>query len=92
MRRKQIHKTKVKTLWRGTTVSVNEFEVQKGIKSGGLEITHNDKTMFISVENLIAKKEFARGPFKDKWNPKKFYSLVDFKWEPNNNHKQDTLI
>ena len=22
-----MHKTKVKTLWRGTTVSVNEFEV-----------------------------------------------------------------
>ena len=41
MRRKQMHKTKVKTLRRGTTVRVNEFEVKKGIKSGGIEKTHN---------------------------------------------------
>ena len=87
-----MHKTKVKTLWRGTTVSVNQFEVDKGIKNGGLEITHQNQTMFISSDDLEMKLAFARGPFRDKWKKDKVYYLVDFKWEPNNNHKQNKLL
>ncbi len=83
-----MHKTKVKTIWRGTTVAINEFEIQKGIFAGGLRIIHNDEFMDISENDLLSINMDMQGrTFKDKWNPNKTYRLIDFKWEPDKQHK-----
>ena len=47
-----MHKTKVKTLWKGSTVAINEFEIKKGILSGGLRIIYKEQFMDISWQDL----------------------------------------
>ena len=83
-----MHQTKVKTIWKGTTVAVNEFEIQKGIFAGGLRIIHDDEFMDVSTEELLSIDMDIRGrTFKDKWKPNKTYRLIDFNWEPNKQHQ-----
>lgn len=83
-----MHRTKVKTIWKGTTVAVNEFEIKKGIFNGGLRIVHGEEHMDISQEELLSINMDIKGRvFKDKWNPNKTYRLIDFKWQPDKQHK-----
>ena len=83
-----MHQTKVKTIWKGTTVAVNEFEIQKGIFAGGLRIIHDDEFMDVSTEELLSIDMDIRGRiFKDKWKPNKTYRLIDFNWHPDKQHK-----
>ena len=43
---------KVKKLWLGHLVSIRDYTVNKAIKEGGLEVEHDGKKMFLSVEEL----------------------------------------
>ena len=64
------------------------FEIKKGILSGGLRIIYKEQFMDISWQDLSAIDMDMQGrTFKDKWNPKKTYRLIDFKWEPDKQHK-----
>ena len=70
----------VKKLWKGSFVSVRDYEVKKAIKMGGLLIHHAGKRMYIYPDDL---KEMKSHPyvFKSKTGGKD-YRLVDIKFEP----------
>ena len=71
---------KVKKLWMGHLVSVRDYIVNKAIKEGGLEIEHNGKKMFLSVEELKngnSQTKKLNSKFK-----KGTYNLVDYRWKP----------
>ena len=88
-----MHKTVVKTLWKGTTVAINEFEIKKGILSGGLRIIYKNEFMDISWQDLSAIDIQSRGrPMKDKFGSNKIYHLIDFEWKPKGSNKQNNLF
>ncbi len=88
-----MHITKIKTLWRGNTVSVNEYEIKKGILSGGLRIVYGESYMDISWQDLSAIDIQSRGrPMKDKFGSNKIYHLIDFEWKPKGSNKQNNLF
>jgi len=70
----------VKKLWKGSFVSVRDYEVKKAIQMGGLLIHHAGKRMYIYPDSL---KEMKPHPyvFKSKTGGKN-YRLVDIKFEP----------
>ena len=71
---------KVKKLWMGHLVSVRDYIVNKAIKEGGLEIEHDGKKMFLSVEelkNVNSQTKKLNSKFK-----KGTYNLVDYRWKP----------
>ena len=71
---------KVKKLWMGHLVSVRDYIVNKAIKEGGLEVQHEGKTMFLSVEELkngSTQTKKLNSKFK-----KSTYNLVDYRWKP----------
>ena len=71
---------KVKKLWMGHLVSVRDYIVNKAIKEGGLEVEHDGKKMFLSVEEL------KNGNSQTKKLNSKYkqgtYNLVDYRWKP----------
>ncbi len=64
----------------GHLVSVRDYIVNKAIKEGGLEIEHDGKKMFLSVEELKngnSQTKKLNSKFK-----KGTYNLVDYRWKP----------
>ena len=83
-----MHKTKIKTIWKGNTVAGNEFEIKKGIFKGGLRIIYKDEFMDISSDELLSiDMDIIGRTFKDKWKPNKTYRLIDINWNPDKQHK-----
>ena len=79
----------VRKLWRGHMVSIRDYIVKSAIKSGGLEVSHDNETMYLSPE-VLEKGQALTKEVPSKFNEKK-YSLVDFRWNPEND-KQERLI
>ena len=79
----------IKKLWRGHMVSIRDYIVKSGIQSGGIEVTHDNKTMYLSPE-VLERGQSQTKEVPSKLNEKK-YSLVDFRWNPEND-KQERLI
>ena len=70
----------IKKLWLGHLVSIRDYIVNKGIKEGGIEVKHDGKTMFLSVEDLKggnSQTKKLNSKFK-----KSTYNLVDYRWKP----------
>ena len=70
----------VKKLWLGHLVSIRDYIVIKGIKEGGIEVKHDGKIMFLSVEELKggnSQTKRLNSKFK-----KGTYNLVDYRWKP----------
>ena len=70
----------VKKLWLGHLVSIRDYIVNKGIKEGGIEVKHDGKIMFLSVEELKggnSQTKRLNSKFK-----KGTYNLVDYRWNP----------
>jgi len=70
----------VKKLWLGHLVSIRDYIVNKGIKEGGIEVKHDGKIMFLSVEELKggnSQTKRLNSKFK-----KGTYNLVDYRWKP----------
>ena len=62
----------------GHLVSVRDYIVNKAIKEGGLEVEHDGKKMFLSVEELKngnSQTKKLNSKFK-----KGTYNLVDYRW------------
>jgi len=88
-----MHTTKVKTIWRGTKVAVNEYEIAKGIKAGGLRIVYEDQFMDIKWQDLATIDiEGVGRAMPDKFGRAKTYRLVDFEWKPKGIDKQEQLL
>ena len=71
---------KVKKLWLGHLVSIRDYTVNKAIKEGGLEVEHDGKKMFLSIEELKggnSQTKRLNSKFK-----KGTYNLVDYRWKP----------
>ena len=79
----------IKKLWRGHMVSIRDYLVISGIQSGGIEVTHNSETMYLSPE-MLKKGQAVTKQIPSKYSKQK-YSLVDFRWNPDDN-TQDRLI
>ena len=71
---------KVKKLWLGHLVSIRDYTVNKAIKEGGIEVRHDGKTMFLSVEDLKNGSEQTK-KLNSKFK-KSTYNLVDYRWKP----------
>ena len=79
----------IKKLWKGHMVSIRDYIVKSGIQSGGIEVTHDNKTMFLSPE-VLERGQSQTKEVPSKFNEKK-YSLVDFRWNPDDK-TQERLI
>ena len=77
----------VKKLWMGHLVSIRDYTVNKAIKEGGIEVRHDGKTMFLSVEELKG------GNSQTKRLNSKFkaatYNLVDYRWKPDDESQEE---
>ena len=83
---------KVTKLWKGYFVSVRCYEIDGGIKKGGLKILHNDDSMVLSVDDLKHLKategQVVKGPVSGK-----DYKLYDIIWKPlTHDPRQENLI
>ncbi len=81
---------KVKKLWMGHLVSIRDYSVNTGIKEGGLTVEHDNKTMFLSVEEL--KKGLEERQLTKNLNSKfknKTYNLIDFRWNPSDENQEE---
>lgn len=84
---------KVTKLWKGYLVSVRCYEIDGGIKKGGLKILHNDESMVLSVDDLKHLKasdhgQVVKGPVSGK-----DYKLYDITWKPiTEDPRQEKLI
>ena len=83
---------KVTKLWKGYFVSVRCYEIDGGIKKGGLKILHNDDSMVLSVDDLKDLKategQVVKGPVSGK-----DYKLYDIIWKPlTHDPRQENLI
>jgi hypothetical protein len=74
-----MYKRLVTKLWQGKYVSIRDYERDKAIKMGGLIITHNDKQMQLSVDELKALKPSPK-PIQSKF--KGTYKLVNITFKP----------
>ena len=70
-------------------VSIRDYIVKKGIKSGGVEVSHDNETMYLSPE-VLEKGQSMTKEVRSKFN-NETYSLVDFRWNPDD-HNQERLI
>jgi len=71
----------IKKLWRGHMISIRDYLVKSGIQSGGIEVTHDSKTMFLSPEILKAGTGETK-QIPSKFNQNQKYNLIDFRWNP----------
>ena len=84
---------KVTKLWKGYLVSVRCYEIDGGIKKGGLKILHNNESMILSVADLKNLKasdhgQVVKGPVSGK-----DYKLYDITWKPiTEDPRQEKLI
>jgi len=78
---------KVKKLWLSHLVSIRDYVVNKAIEEGGLTIEHDNKKMFLSVEELKG------GNSQTKRLNSKFkvatYNLVDYRWNPTDDNQEE---
>ena len=72
-----LHKSK---LWKGTLVSIRDYELVKGKQLGGLVITHNGQTMTVGMDRLNTLHP-AGQVHKSKTGGRD-YRLVDIKFKP----------
>ena len=79
----------IRKLWKGHMVSIRDYIVKSGIESGGIEVNHDNETMYISPE-VLKEGQSQTKEVQSKYNDKK-YSLVDFRWNPDDNN-QERLI
>ena len=75
----------VKKLWMGHLVSIRGYTVNKAIKEGGIEVRHDGKTMFLSVEDLKNGSEQTK-KLNSKFK-KSTYNLVDYRWKPDDKNQ-----
>ena len=72
-----LHKSK---LFKGTVVSIRDYELERAKQAGGLVITHNRQTMTLGMDRLTALHPVGQ-LFKSKTGGKD-YRLVDIKFKP----------
>ena len=80
---------KVKKLWMGHLVSIRDYQVHTAIKEGGITVEHDNKKMFLSVEEL--KKGLEERQQTRNLNSKfknKTYNLIDFRWNPSDENQE----
>ena len=81
---------KVKKLWMGHLVSIRDYSVNKGIEEGGLTVEHDNKTMFLSADELkkgLEERQQTRN-LSSKFK-KSTYSLVDFRGNPSDESQEE---
>ena len=81
---------KVKKLWMGHLVSIRDYSVNKGIEEVGLTVEHDNKTMFLSVEELkkgLEERQQTRD-LNSKFK-KSTYNLIDFRWNPSDENQEE---
>ena len=81
---------KVKKLWLGHLVSIRDYVVNKAIEEGGLTVEHDNKTMFLSVEELkkgLEERQQTRD-LNSKFK-KSTYNLIDFRWNPSDENQEE---
>ncbi len=80
---------KVKKLWKGTLVSVRDYEIKSAIEAGGMRIEFNDEVMELTVDQLKILKPNGQShmsKFKGQ------YQLVDITWKPlTHDPRQETM-
>lgn len=74
-----LHKSK---LFKGTVVSIRDYELEKAKQLGGLVITHNGQTMTIGLDRLNILEPVGQ-LFKSKIGGKD-YRLVDIRFKADN--------
>ena len=74
-------KIQIKKLWQGHLISIRDYVVEKGIKSGGIEVSHHGGTMFLSADALSRGRKLTKN-INSQFS-KKSYSLIDYEWKPN---------
>ena len=78
-----LHKSK---LWKGTLVSIRDYELEQAKQSGGLVITHNGETMTMSMDKLTLLHPVGQ-LFKSRTGGRD-YRLVDIPFKPDNTQKE----
>ncbi len=74
-----LHKSK---LFKGTLVSIRDYELERAKQSGGLVITHNGQTMTLGMDRLMTLHPVGQ-LFKSKIGGRD-YRLVDIKFKADN--------
>ena len=81
---------KVKKLWMGHLVSIRDYQVHTAIKEGGITVEHDNKKMFLSVEELkkgLEERQQTRN-LNSKFK-KSTYNLIDFRWNPSDENQEE---
>ena len=86
---KKIVRKKVEKLYHGYLVSIRDYEAQRGIDNGGIVIVHKEQIMHLSPEQ-IKNADWEKKVQKSKFG--KPYRLVNIRWNPNQNDKQESLF
>ena len=72
----------VKKLFHGY-VSVRDYLVEQAKNRGeDLVIIHGPKKMTVPYKKLLDSKALIKSVHQSKFNPSQSYTLIDFKWEP----------
>ena len=74
-----LHKSK---LWKGTVVSIRDYELEKAKQLGGLIISHNGQTMTLGMDRL--KTLHPVGQVHKSKTGGRDYRLVDITFKPDN--------
>tara|TARA_R100001460_G_scaffold11767_6_gene27306 strand:+ start:558 stop:818 length:261 start_codon:yes stop_codon:yes gene_type:complete len=74
-----LHKSK---LWKGTVVSIRDYELEKAKQLGGLIISHNGQTMTVGMDRLKILEPVGQ-VHKSKTGGRD-YRLVDITFKPDN--------
>jgi len=84
-------KKKIRRLWHGLA-SMRDYEVINAInKNQSVQLTCGGVVMTLSVEELKEGFDATKQKCKSKYNPGQEYSLVDFRWRPDDsNSKRNT--
>tara|TARA_R100001460_G_scaffold97966_1_gene140678 strand:+ start:317 stop:583 length:267 start_codon:yes stop_codon:yes gene_type:complete len=74
-----LHKSK---LWKGTVVSIRDYELERAKQLGGLIISHNGQTMTLGMDRL--KTLHPVGQVHKSKTGGRDYRLVDITFKPDN--------
>ena len=87
-------KTKIiKKLWKGFA-SLRDKEVEGAISDGGiiLKLQYTEQFMTLYPKDLENGKQLTRRPHKSKFNEGQEFYLIDFKWKPDRQDKNQTTL
>lgn len=80
---------RIKKLWKGKFVSLRDNWIAKGKSMNGLQVIYNDKSMYLTPEEL--DKGVYAGTYKSRYS-KQHYKLYDFVFTPGLDTRQESFL